>query len=238
MKYYKNNKKNRRRVKREKIKNRHLVKQYPWLLPRNVWTGKVPEDYDYSYINWGCTRGWDIAYGDMYLKELGSAIEEAGLKNTFMIYEIKEKYGQHRLYHNGGTKKINNIVSKYERLSENICIGCGKPDVPMINDGWLSPWCYDCWRKMYIGREKNYKKYQPKYYEPSSEEEIKEEYDKCICSDNMLMANTMKFTRFSTDGDYTYEIDISETADKIRKRWSKRIIKRAKSAGKIDKEIK
>lgn len=30
-------------------KNKKLVKKYPFLLPRNVWTGEVSEDYDYSY---------------------------------------------------------------------------------------------------------------------------------------------------------------------------------------------
>ena len=30
-------------------KNKELIKKYPFLLPRNVWTDKVPEDYDYSY---------------------------------------------------------------------------------------------------------------------------------------------------------------------------------------------
>ena len=35
-------------MKQEQIKK--LVERYPYLLPRNVWTGEVPEDYDYTYI--------------------------------------------------------------------------------------------------------------------------------------------------------------------------------------------
>lgn len=33
----------------EEIKQ--LVERYPYLLPRNVWTDKVPEDYDYTYCD-------------------------------------------------------------------------------------------------------------------------------------------------------------------------------------------
>ena len=29
--------------------NKKLIERYPWLLPRNVWSDEVPEDYDYSY---------------------------------------------------------------------------------------------------------------------------------------------------------------------------------------------
>lgn len=63
MKYIKVNKKNKRKLKRIKIKNRHLVKKYPWILPRNVWTGKVPDDYDYSYTEWELPTGWHKAFG-------------------------------------------------------------------------------------------------------------------------------------------------------------------------------
>ena len=32
-----------------KEQNKKLIERYPFLMPRNRWTGKVPEDYDYSY---------------------------------------------------------------------------------------------------------------------------------------------------------------------------------------------
>ena len=35
---------------RRKIKeNKKLVKEFPFLLPRNVWTGEIISDYDYSF---------------------------------------------------------------------------------------------------------------------------------------------------------------------------------------------
>ena len=32
-----------------KESNQKLIERFPFLIPRNHWTGKVPEDYDYSY---------------------------------------------------------------------------------------------------------------------------------------------------------------------------------------------
>ena len=29
--------------------NKELLTEFPFLLPRNVWTGELDEDYDYSY---------------------------------------------------------------------------------------------------------------------------------------------------------------------------------------------
>lgn len=153
----------------------------------------------------------------MFLEELGAAIKEAGLENEFMIYEIKEKYGQNRLYHSGGTKEIDDIIDKYECLSENICVSCGKPDVPMINDGWFSPWCFDCWKKDWRSREE----YRDNV-KLATDEEIMDAYKKCICDDDPNMPDTITRRIFSNDNVTTMTIDISDTANKIRKRWERR----------------
>lgn len=39
--------------------------------------------------------------------------------------------------------RLNEIISKYEGISERICIKCGKP-ATRISLGWISPWCDDC----------------------------------------------------------------------------------------------
>lgn len=73
-----------------RLKNKKLVKKYPWLKPFYVWSGKPLKDYDYSWINWGWIHGWDLAFGDMYMKELGEAVKD---QKNFQILEIKEKWG-------------------------------------------------------------------------------------------------------------------------------------------------
>ena len=186
-------------------------------MPKNVWTGKVWDDYDYTYTAWGCgTTGWELAFGNMFLEELGAAIEEAGLKNDFRILEEKEKYGGLRFYTSGTTDKIQSIIDKYERLSERICIVCGKPDVPMINDGWLSPWCCSCWKKNWREREK----YSSK--PPKSDDEIEKIYNECICSEDSKMSDRIVWHRWRKDKEEIITQDVSETANKIRLHWEKR----------------
>ena len=219
MKYYRVNKKNKRKLKREKIRNRKLIKQYPWILPRNVFTGKVPDDYDYSYVVWELPNGWHKAFGQMYLEELDTAVKEAGLERDFMIYQIKEKYGALRVYTSGASDKIFNIIDKYEHISEHVCIGCGKPNVPVINEGWISPWCYDCYRKNWRRRESYTARY--KEIKPSSEEEIKLAYDKAS-SENSEIETSYTIRRFGIDGNTDTVYDISDTVAEINERWNKR----------------
>ena len=205
-------KKERKRKKKIQLKNKKLIKKYYWLLPRNVWTDKVPKDYDYTYIEWGVSPGWDKAFGDMLMKELGEAINKYNIKN-FRILQIKEKFGEFRLYCNRYNEEIHHIIDKYTYLSQNICILCGAPDVPMINTGWISPYCFNCFLNFSYNKNK-------------SKEEIKEMYEKAIDekpdeNGNFLMASSYTIRDFKDDNKITY--DISETANLIRKNYNRRI---------------
>jgi len=127
----------------EEIKrNKELVKEYPFLLPRNRWTGEVPEDYDYSYTEIDAMpKGWRKAFGDQMLKELKEALGD--FADKYRITQIKEKYGALRWYDSGCTKEGHDVVNKYEQLSNYICIKCGKP-ATKVTTGWISPLCDDC----------------------------------------------------------------------------------------------
>ncbi len=47
-----------------KESNQKLIERFPFLIPRNRWTGKVPEDYDYSYTELdSMPDGWRKAFG-------------------------------------------------------------------------------------------------------------------------------------------------------------------------------
>lgn len=214
-------KKYKRKIKQTKIRNRKLIKKYPWIIPRNVWTGKIPDDYDYSYTEWELPVGWHKSFGMMYLKELGDAVEEAGLKNKFMIDEIKEKYGQLRVYVNNETEKIHRIISKYEHISENVCICCGKPDVPIITVGWISPECFDCYKKAWRKREKWNMAYDRTII-PETEEVIRKAYEEDTKGSPDVIADSYTVHRFSKNGDTETTYDISDIANAIRQRWNKR----------------
>lgn len=194
-------KKKRKQKKRIQMRNKKLVKKHYWLMPKNVWTGKIPKDYDYTYINWGCSPGWEKAYGNMYMKELGDEIKRIGQKD-FMILQEKEKYGRHELYTNGTSEKAHEIIDKYEFISEHVCYFCGRPDTHVTDMGWILPVC-------------------PKCYEKKWRRSSKYKYDEVICDENSRIPNTYKVTRFSKEGDKTIEYDIKDTVDKIRIRWNK-----------------
>lgn len=214
-------KKERKRRKKLQSLNRHLVKKYYWLEPRR-WDGKRDKDYNYTYINWGWSYGWDKAFGNMYMEELGNAINEAGQKD-FYILQVKEKFAQARLYCGGTTRKVHDIIDKYERISEHICERCGH-EAPMIQDGsWLMVYCPRCFRQYYRRREKWITK---EGYIPKTDEEINEIYKGCIIDEpdengefHIPKSYTMRHYRNGETEDVVY--DISDTVEKIQKRIAK-----------------
>ena len=125
--------------------NKALVDKFPFLLPRNRWTDKVPEDYDYSYTELDAIPdGWRSSFGIKLCEDLKQALEkQEGLIEQYRILQIKEKYGCLRWYDNFSTKELGYIVSKYEELSTRTCINCGKP-AKKISTGWISPYCDSC----------------------------------------------------------------------------------------------
>ena len=216
-------KRQRKNKKFIKMKNKRLVKKYYWLMPTN-WEGKVDKYFkDYHYIEWGWSPGWDKAFGQMYMDELGKAIKESGQKN-FQIYQIKEKYGQARLYCSGTCDKVHDIISKYEMISENVCYYCGK-EAPMTDGGWVLPQCFKCFCKVYRRREQYSIKNHPEII-PKTDEELQELYNKIIIDKpdehgeyHIPMTYTVR--TFDKDGDKDVIYDISDTVTKLRKRIEK-----------------
>lgn len=126
-------------------KNKELIERYPFLLPRNRFTDKIPEDYDYTWTELDALPdGWRIAFGEQLCEEISEELIEHNLLDQYRIMQIKEKFGFLHWYCRGATKKIHDeIIPKYERLSERTCIHCGKP-ATKISTGWVSPWCEAC----------------------------------------------------------------------------------------------
>ena len=194
-------KKKRKQKKRIQIRNKKLVKKYYFLAPKNAWTGKIPKDYDYTYINWGCSPGWKKAYGNMYMKELGDEIKRIGQKD-FMILQEKEKYGRHELYTNGTSEKAHEIIAKYEFISEHVCYFCGRPDTHVTDMGWILPVC-------------------PKCYEKKWRRGNKFEYDEVVCDKDPRIEDVRKVNTYSNGEHKIIEYDIKDTIDKIRIWWNK-----------------
>lgn len=125
-------------------KNKELCDKYPFLIPRNVWTGEVVEDYDYSWTLLDTFEpGWKIAFGKQLCEELKEALEKANYVDKFMFSQIKEKYGHLCLYNFGCNQEAWDVIHKYEELSKYTCGRCGKP-ATKVTTGWIYPYCESC----------------------------------------------------------------------------------------------
>ena len=128
--------------------NKWLCDTYPWLLPRNVWTDKIPDDYDYSYtILDDMPDGWRDAFGEQICSEIEAILEEADYQDKYRIMQIKEKFGSLRWYDNGAPasiyKRIQDVIRRYELISYKTCIACGAP-ADGLTAGWIMPFCQHC----------------------------------------------------------------------------------------------
>ncbi len=136
----------------EKIveENKRLIEEYPFLLPRNRWTDKVPEDYDYSYTELdSMPKAWKDKFGEKICKELKKELINAGYLDQYRITQIKSKYGRLCWYDLGHTKKMQKIIDKYTRLSRKICEECGRR-ATFTTTGWVSHLCKKCYKKEFI----------------------------------------------------------------------------------------
>ena len=180
------------------------ITQYPWLRLRSLYTGEICTETDaYDDI----PEGWQIAFGEMLLQELDTVIKAKGLADTFVFEQVKEKFGRLVMYVNTADQDIHDILNKYSVLSENICINCGKPDVAMLNMNWISPFCEECYDKM--------------TYRHGVKRSSVEPYN-TIASENTTMQDALKYTLYSNEATHDVAIDISETAEKIRKAYASR----------------
>lgn len=132
-------------MKTTKAQNMRLIDKFPFLLPRNRWTDKIPEDYDFSYTELDAMPdGWRIAFGKQMCQEIKDDLIRIGYLDKYRISQIKEKYGILHWYDFGCSEKmLHEIIPKYEELSKRTCIRCGKPAV-WVTTGWVSPYCDDC----------------------------------------------------------------------------------------------
>ena len=155
-----------KRIKKKKIKqeNKKLINEYPFLMPKNVWTGKPIKNFDYSFtLLDDMPKGWKKAFGKHFCADLKNALIKANFLDKYYVMQVKEKYGTLRWYDNGGSDEVHDINAKYEHISAFTCIECGKINVPIIDEGWIQPMCECCYnrhsqRKISYGMKPNYKK--------------------------------------------------------------------------------
>lgn len=166
--------------------NKKLVEKYPYLLPRNVWTDEVAEDYDYSYI-----RGVEIPVGWvrlflLYCKNLRPILEKANYLDKYRFSQVKEKYAGLCIYDFGNTEEGFQLATIYRHLSYYVCFDCGGWATKTTVRGYIEQFCDKCVEK---------------HFKP----EVLEELEAVSKED----AKTYKYSRSSADGEKFYEVDTS-----------------------------
>lgn len=90
--------------------------------------------------------GWRKAFGIQMCKELKAQLKKEHFLYKYRIAQIKEKFGFLHWYDEGSSREVQDIISKYEDISWNTCLVCGKP-ATKISGKWISPYCDDCFPK-------------------------------------------------------------------------------------------
>lgn len=147
--------------------NKKLCKRFPFLIPWNRFSGKLITDCDeceegycpgdpekYQKYNYEYTelddmpKGWRKAFGIQMCEDIRSALIDDDDLDRWRIVQLKEKYGELRLYDNGHKcdSLVPFIIGKYEAKSRYTCICCGERATRMTT-GWIMPLCDKCCAK-------------------------------------------------------------------------------------------
>ena len=131
--------------------NKKLIEKFPFLIPRNVWTDEIDEDYDYSYINGlgDLPDGWNRLFL-LFCKHLKIELDKFNYTNKFRFTQIKEKYGSMRLYNNGYPidSRAHELEYVFEHLSTYVCEDCGNI-AKYETSGWIVELCENCYKMHY-----------------------------------------------------------------------------------------
>ena len=139
-----------KRIKKKQAKLRYkkLCKRYPFLIVRD-WDDK-PLGFDFTYLD-DIPKGWCEAFGLQMCEDIRRVLVKANYLYDYRVVQVKEKYGSLRWYDNGAPssiyRELQDVIDKYERLSERTCICCGRP-ATKISLGWISPYCDKCAEKL------------------------------------------------------------------------------------------
>lgn len=139
-------KKQIKKQKKIKLRNKKLLKKYPFLAPINwdTLTQLSVKQHKYKMGNVldDIPNGWRKAFGIQLAEDIKQELKQKHIKN-YAVYQVKEKYGELRWYDNYSL----NCLEKYKKLSKHTCVVCGRP-ATKISMGWICPWCDKCSNKI------------------------------------------------------------------------------------------
>lgn len=134
---------------KERWNNFKLWLKYPFIRPRTMARDKYCSNFfGYTLLHF-MPKGWYKAFGISFCEDLKKALSgyTRTVRNSFRIYDIKEKYGRLQFSCNWYTPEIDNVIRKYEKLSERTCICCGDK-AKWLSKGYILPYCNNCMKKV------------------------------------------------------------------------------------------
>ena len=177
--------------------SKEYVEKYSWL--------KITEDDEDDNVFCAIDYipcGWREAFGEQFCEDLDNVIKKHGLENEFSIDEIKEKYGQLRVYFHPVNEDLYNVIRTYEAISETVCMFCGEiKDIRFVNWGWMHPSCDKCFKIINNGTN----------------------IDRFEALEMEKLPTVVKWTRYGKDGTTNHEMDINNTTLKIIERYDIRV---------------
>ena len=124
--------------------NRALCFRYFFLIPTD-WYGNEIKDYDYE-STWfdDVEPGWRKIFLEM-CEKIQNVLDYSynEVDDKFKFVQIKEKFGELRMYADGMNDEIYNIIEDCSKKSRLICCECGAPAKWQTTD-WIRPYCDSC----------------------------------------------------------------------------------------------
>ncbi len=129
----------------EQNANYELCMKYPIIIPHD----NENFQYEYTMLDF-IPMGWKIAFGEKFAADLQEIINKLPEeeRDEIWITEVKEKFCMLRVYLSNYTDELNEVLTKYEKLSVRTCIRCGEP-ATKISQGYHLPWCDECAKESY-----------------------------------------------------------------------------------------
>lgn len=132
--------------------NKKLCERFPFL----AWYGdplymgyseEGEPDYGFTWED-ELESGWRKAMCPQIWEDLKAILEKADYVDKFRFTQIKEKFGELRMYYCGVPEEIADEIDawedKYVKLSNEVCIRCGEKKAEYMTLGWITFVCKDC----------------------------------------------------------------------------------------------
>lgn len=119
------------------LKNKFLCWIYPFY---KIYYDDNEVDYSTTWYDL-IPYGWRKAFGRQFSRELKKILKKNNKLYSFRFTDIKEKYGTLRIYSYPCIDEVEDLFIKYEILSIDYCINCGRPTV--VQSGYYT-FCNHC----------------------------------------------------------------------------------------------